>query len=80
MVINAIRTLSGRFITRHHIGPRALQIRAWACLAADTDDLAEKKRCPEAIVALDPTLDWAQTALATRYIVGARRKRLGSKL
>jgi hypothetical protein len=60
--IDCLRTLSARPIT-HHIGPRALQIRAWAWLAAETEDLAEQKRCLEAIVALDPTLDWAQAGL-----------------
>jgi hypothetical protein len=60
---DSIRTLSARFITRHGVGPRVMQIRAWAWLAAETDDLAEQKRCLEAIVALDPSLDWAQAAL-----------------
>lgn len=41
----------------------ALVARAWAWLAAEADDLAEQKRYLEAIVALDPTLDWAQAAL-----------------
>ena len=45
------------------IGPHGLQTRAWAWLAAETDDLAEQKRCLEAIVSLDPTLDWAQAVL-----------------
>ena len=66
-MINRLRTLSARLITRHHIGPRVLQIRAWAWLAAETDDLAEKKRYLEAIMALDPTLDWAQTALTRMW-------------
>ena len=60
---NRLRTLSARLIARHHIGPRAPQIRAWAWLAAETDDLAEKERCLEAVLALDPSLDWAQAAL-----------------
>ena len=61
--IDSVRTLSARLITRHSVGPRALQIRAWAWLAAKTDDLAEKKCYLEAIMALDPSLDWAQAAL-----------------
>jgi len=62
-VLGQLRTLSARLITRHHIGPRVLQIRAWAWLAAEAEDLAEQKRRLEAIVALDPALDWAQAAL-----------------
>jgi len=61
--INAVRTLSARFITQHSVRPRALQIRAWAWLAAETEDLAGQKRSLEAIVALDPSLDWVQAAL-----------------
>ena len=62
-MVNHIRTLLTRLITRHRLGPRSLQIRAWAWLAASTDDLEEKMRCLKAIVALDPSLDWAQAAL-----------------
>jgi hypothetical protein len=58
-LIDWLRTLLARLITRHGVGPRNLQIRAWAWLAAETDDLAEKRRCLEAIMALD----WAQAAL-----------------
>ena len=38
-----------------------LRVRAWAWLAAETNDLAEKVRCLEEIVALDPDLEWATT-------------------
>jgi hypothetical protein len=45
-------------------GPPAYSgFRAWAWLAAETDDLTETKHCLEAMVALDPSLDWAQAAL-----------------
>jgi hypothetical protein len=50
-------------VTCYRLGPAALQIRASAWLAAAADDLAEKKRGLEAIVALNPSLDWAQAAL-----------------
>ena len=67
-MLKAIRTFSARLITRHRLGPRSLQVRAWAWLAANTDDLAEKVRCLEAIVALDPDLEWAKAALLSiRY-------------
>ncbi len=72
-MLDQFRALSARLITRHRIGPRALQIRAWAWLAAETESLAEQKRCLEAIVALDPSLDWAQATL-TRVWYRWRRK------
>jgi len=61
--ISRLRTASANLVTRYRLGPVALQVRARAWLAAQTDDLADKKRCLEAIVALDPTLEWAQAVL-----------------
>jgi hypothetical protein len=57
-----LRMLSARLITRHRIGSRILQTRAWAWSAAETDTLAEKKQCLEAIVALELGPDWVQAA------------------
>jgi hypothetical protein len=62
-VTHRLRTAPAHLVTHYRLRPVAPQIRAWAWLAAETDDLAEQKRCLEAIVALDPTLDWAQAAL-----------------
>ena len=62
-MIDRLRTLSARFFTRYGIGPVALRVRAWAWLAAETDDLREKARCLEAILALDPACEWARVAL-----------------
>ena len=62
-MLDHIRTLSARLITRFLPGPRALLVRAWAWLAAETDDLAEKERCLEAIVDLEPDAEWARMAL-----------------
>ena len=62
-MINRLRSLSASLITHHHLGPRILQIRTWAWLTAETDDLEEKMRCLKAIVALDPDLEWARAAL-----------------
>ena len=70
-MINHLRTLSARLITRYLPGPRVLIVRAWAWLAADTDDLAEKERCLEAILELEPDAEWAQIAL-----LGVRRLRM----
>ena len=72
-MINHIRTLSTRFFTHHNIGPVILRIRAWAWLAAEADDLAEKERCLEAILAPEPHTEWAQMALLA---VRQRRLRL----
>jgi len=72
-VISRFHTASAHHVIRYRLGPVALQIRAWAWLAAETDDLAEKVRCLEAIVALDPALDWAQAAL-TRVCYRGRRE------
>ena len=65
------RTLSARLITRCLPGARPLLIRAWVRLAADTDDLADKERCLEAILELEPDAEWAQVAL-----LGVRQRRL----
>lgn len=62
-IVRSLRTHIARLITRHGIGPRTWQIRAWAQLLSETDDLVEQMRCLKAIVALDPKLDWAQAAL-----------------
>ena len=62
-MINRLRSASAHLVTRYRLGPVALQIRAWAWLAAETDDLTETKHCLEAMVALDPSLDWVQAAL-----------------
>jgi hypothetical protein len=67
-VLDRLRTLSARFFTRYRVGPKVLQVRAWAWLAAETDDVREKIRCLEAILALEPDLEWAQVALeGVRY-------------
>jgi hypothetical protein len=42
---------------------RVVSTRAWAWLASDAGDLADKVRCLQATVALDPALDWAHAAL-----------------
>jgi hypothetical protein len=51
-MIDWLRTLSARFFTRWHVGPRVSRVRAWAWLAAQTDDLREKIRCLQTIVNL----------------------------
>ena len=62
-MIDRLRTLSARFVTRYLPGPRVLLVRAWAWLCASTGDPAEKCQCLEAILALDPDLEWARLAL-----------------
>ena len=70
-MIARLRTFLACIITRYLPGPRVLLVRAWAWLAAETDDLAEKERCLEAIVDLEPDAEWAQIALQ-----GVRQRRL----
>jgi hypothetical protein len=62
-MINDLRTLSADLITRYLRRPRALVVRAWAWLCANTNDLDEKHRCLTAILELQPDLEWAQLAL-----------------
>ena len=57
-MLNYFRTLSARLITRHLRRPRALVVRAWFWLAAQTSDLSEKRRCLEAILALERMGGW----------------------
>lgn len=62
-MLDHLRTLLAQLIVYHLLGPRSLLVAAWGWLAADTDDLDEKRRCLEAILELEPYLEWAQTAL-----------------
>ncbi len=55
------------------LGSVSLQVRAWARLCRDTDDLEEQMRCLKAIVALDPSQDWAQAALTRVWFRWVRR-------
>ena len=48
------RTALARLIVRYLPGPRSLLLAAWKWLAAEADDLGEKRRCLEAILELDP--------------------------
>jgi len=66
-MFSQLRTPTARLITRYRIRPRDLQIRAWAWLAAEAENLTEEKCCLEAIVARDPSLDWAQAALTRAW-------------
>ncbi len=62
-MLNAFRTLTALLFTRLRLGPRILQVRAWAWLCGRTDDPVEKARCLEAILDLDPEIEWAKMAL-----------------
>ena len=42
------------FIVQHLSRPRPLVVAAWHWLAAQTDDIEEKKRCLWAVLDLDP--------------------------
>ena len=45
------------------IGRHELRVRAWAWLAAEVNESAKKARCLEAILVLDPGVEWARVAL-----------------
>ena len=62
-MIDQLRTLSARFITRWLRRPRALIVRAWFWLAAEAAHLEEQRRCLEAILELDPENEPAGVAL-----------------
>jgi len=61
-MINRLRIISARLVTRWPPGLRGLVVRAWAWLCANTNDLAEKQRCLEAILELEPGLEQVQVA------------------
>ena len=73
-MIARLRSLSARCITRYLPGPRVLLVRAWAWLAAETDDLADKERCLEVILHLESDAEWARVAL--RGVRHRRRLRM----
>jgi hypothetical protein len=58
-----LRWTLATFIVRHLRRPRALVIRAWFWLAAQTDDLEKKRRCLSAILELDLEDEPASLAL-----------------
>ena len=62
-MINPLRTFLAQIIVHHLPGPRSLLVAAWGWLAAETDDLAEKQHCLEAILGLDPNNERAAMAL-----------------
>ena len=61
-MINRLRTLSARFVTRWLPGPRVLLVRAWFWLAAEAPDLDQQRRCLDAILELDPANEAAGLA------------------
>jgi hypothetical protein len=63
-MVDRLRTLMARFITRWLQGPPTLLIRAWAWLCSETDDLSEKRRCLERILEIDSTTKWVHQTLA----------------
>ena len=62
-----LRTLLAKFIVQHLNRPRPLVIRAWFWLAAQTDDIEEKRRCLEAVLELNAESQSARAALALLY-------------
>lgn len=62
-VVNDLRTVLARLIPHHLRHPRALAIRAWLWLAAESQDIEEKRRCLAAVLELDPENEPASLAL-----------------
>ena len=63
-MVDTFRTLLARLIVRYLTRPRPLVIRAWFWLAAQTDELEEKRRCLEAVLELNPESQSAHGGLA----------------
>jgi hypothetical protein len=62
-MIDKVRTLLAKFIVEHLTRPGSLVIRACFWLAAQTDDIEEKRRCLNAIFELDPENEPAHLTL-----------------
>jgi hypothetical protein len=62
-MVDRLRTLAARVIVRHFPRARSLVVAAWSWLAAETDDLEEKRRCLEEVLGLDPDNESARMAL-----------------
>jgi len=63
LMIDRLRTLPAKLIVEHLRRLRPLVIRAWFWLAAQADDLEEKRRCLNAVLELDPENEPATLAL-----------------
>ena len=60
-------TLLVRFMVQHLSSPRTLVVAAWLWLAAEADDIEEKRRCLEAVLELNPESQSVRAALALLY-------------
>ena len=56
-MLDEFRTAVARFLVRYLTRPSPLVIRAWLWLAAEADDLEEKRRCFNVVLQLDPEND-----------------------
>jgi hypothetical protein len=62
VVIDNLRTVLARFIVRH-LTRSPLVVQGWLSLAAQADDVEEKRRCLNAVLQLDPENEAASVAL-----------------
>jgi hypothetical protein len=53
-MLDRLRTVIAKFMVKYLPRPHPLLVTAWHWLAAQTDDIEEKKRCLWAILDLDP--------------------------
>jgi thioredoxin-like negative regulator of GroEL len=66
-MVDKLRTAIARFMVQHVPHPHPLVVAAWLWLAAKTEDIEEKKRCFNSILALDPDNTETLLALAVLY-------------
>jgi len=53
MVLDHLRSLIAALVVRYLHRPRPLVIRAWLFVAAEADNLEDKRRCLHAVLQLD---------------------------
>ena len=67
-MLDTFRTLLARFMVSHLTRPRPLVIRPWLWLAAEADEIGEKRHCLNAVLEIDPGTTSALLALIGEYI------------
>ena len=70
-MLDRSRTTIAKFVVQYLAGAGPLLVAAWFWLAAEADDLTEKRLCLEAILRLDPENEAAPLAL---LLVDQRRR------
>ena len=66
-MLDRFRTLLAKLVVHHLNRPLLLVIHAWLWLASETDDVEEKWRCLQAVLALNPEHQAARAARAPLF-------------